>query len=140
MSEAGTYHCWVRVLRTDVAASSDATKDVIRILGVKLKGDFFPTAGPRPPRVKVAESKEDPKQPTGIFFSDDDASGDPKSDLVFDYGPAYANRKAAMTWIESAAGRLWVAESVNYMLFTLQQLPPKAVVILTSGSASGDES
>jgi hypothetical protein len=112
-------HCWTRTVPATehVVGVRSRNKGIVDSLGID--SDFHVMVGPRPPRV-IAKPKgeERPRAVTlGVFVADGASAGDPSSDHVFDYGPAFEDRGEAMDWLDSSEGQAWAAESLNYMLF-----------------------
>lgn len=113
-----TYYCWMRVLPADASSSAYETQgasndetpsdEVYRVL-----------YGGRPPTVRSVDRTSEPDADS--WFADEENCGNPKSDLVFDYGPAYRNRKVALTWLLTRQGKKWAAEAANFLLLTFER-------------------
>lgn len=112
-----TFYCWVRVL----PAGSEAPRYVDDERGRDdMPADtamrvMWPS---RPPKRSV-ESQAGKDSDTWV--ADAQPSGKPKSDLAFDYGPAYRHRQVALSWLLTSAGKDWADAATQYMLMSFER-------------------
>lgn len=117
-----TYYCWMRVLPATGKATLFERQSLSILRGMSTVQML---AGPRPPRVSSTSGKLLPDF-NEYWYADKEYHGDPTSDTVIDYGPAYADRCEAIGWLETDDGRKWVEESSDYLLFTFELEPSTA--------------
>ena len=58
-----------------------------------------------------------------VWFADELAYGDPKSQFAFAYGPAYRSHGLALAWLATRRGKAWKNQAENYMLMTFEVGP-----------------
>jgi hypothetical protein len=113
------YYCWMRVLPAN--GESTVGQEPLKSMSVPLEV----MAGPRPPRVTSASGTKLAGH-IEYWYADEEYHGDPTAQTVIDYGPAHADRGAAIGWLASADGKRWVAEADNHFLFTFELKPADA--------------
>ncbi len=114
MADDKTFYCWVRIL----GAAQPLERADLR--ADESEGRFHLMYGNRPPKVVTADDRTN-AAPYGVWFADPDFMGDPTTDTVFDYGPAFVDRDAALQWIANpASGQQWAAKALNHMLLCMR--------------------
>jgi hypothetical protein len=107
------FYCWMRILKATASASAVAQEPN--------PGGFEMLVGPRPPKRKSKDGGSTSlPQFAEAWYADIEYQGDPTSETVFDYGPAFVKRDNALTWLGTTEGSAWVADAVNYQLFCFE--------------------
>lgn len=113
MTQKQTYFCWVRVLNVE-------SLPVVRI-GPLANSISLDTLGHRPPW--TARSLDRVVGDDLDAWSAERNVGKAKSKVIFQSGPAYRNRMAALAWLQSREGKFWAAEAEDYMLMNFEREP-----------------
>jgi hypothetical protein len=107
MSEStSAYYCWVRVIPATLEGSAyEIDEKSMHMLN-----------GPKRPKRTGTSGASGFRPAVTVWFDSDDVHyGNPKSDVVFDFGPAYADRCLAVEWL-GKHGRQWAKEADNFFL------------------------
>ncbi len=99
-----SYVCWVRVIPASLAGSGYELED-----GSIPKFIIEPFNGPKRPKRTAVDGS------AAWFDADEVHYGNPRSDVVFDFGPAFGDRKKAAEWLERK-GQQWAKEARNFFL------------------------
>jgi hypothetical protein len=110
MTQKQTYFCWVRVLNVDSLPE-------VRI-GPLANSVSLDLLGHRPPW--TARSLDAVGDDLDAWSAERNV-GKAKSKVVFQSGPAYRNRMAALAWLQSREGKFWAAEAEDYMLMNFER-------------------
>lgn len=111
MAKKKLYVCWVRAIPASLAGGGYKLKNGHpRVVKMRI------LSGPkRPKRTKV-----DGKEAADVWFDAHAVHyGNPKSDIVFDFGPAFGDPDEAEEWLETT-GQQWAREASNFFLLELQ--------------------
>jgi hypothetical protein len=112
MSEStSASYCWVRVIPATLEGSAyEIDQKSMHMLN-----------GPKRPKRTGTSGTSDGKQGGTVWFDSDDVHyGNPRSDVVFDFGPAYADRCLAVEWLDKY-GRQWAKEAHNFFLLKVER-------------------
>ena len=97
--------------------------------------------GSRPPGVidseAQAQSNEDQSPATLVWAADPRSFGREGAKTVFEYGPAFTNPDAALSWLATPAGAAWDKDAVNRFLLSAMQVQgsfPQPDIAPCSGS------
>jgi hypothetical protein len=121
------YFCWMRVLPATGESTIGPQQSLSLSLALHRQGEVGILSGPRPPKVTSKGKKAATPLPDHdeYWYADEEYHGDPTSDTVIDYGPAFIDRDEAIVWLSSSEGQTWAGESSNYLLFTFELDPTK---------------
>lgn len=108
-----TYFCWVRVLNVDSLPS-------VRIASLA-NSTSLDMLGHRPPW--AARSLDRAAGDDLDAWSAERNVGKAKSKVIFQSGPAYRSRMAALAWLQSREGKFWAKEAEDYMLMNFEREP-----------------
>lgn len=110
-----SYFCWVRVIPAGSEGGGYETAGVSTP-----PGTVGISSGPkRPKRTKVTG-----KQSSEAWFDSSAVEyGNPSSDVVFDFGPAYGDPVEAEEWLEKY-GQSWAKEATNFFLLQFEHEKP----------------
>jgi hypothetical protein len=106
-----TFFCWVRVIPATLEGSAYEVDNRSKHLEM--------LNGPKRPKRTVVITDE--KKGGAVWFDGDKVHyGNPKSDVVFDFGPAYIDRSLAVEWLDTK-GQKWAKEADNFFLLKIEQ-------------------
>jgi hypothetical protein len=118
-----TYYCWIRLLKVDNVASMQA-RDALATSPPPIRMEYWH----RPPW--AARSLDRTASDDHDAWSAERCIGKPKSEVIFQCGPAYRSRTSALSWLQSREGESWAVEAENFMLMNFEREPASAALSL----------